>query len=367
LIPEDLFSPTPPKFELHELNRTYAGKRLSNFIQMLVLYDAIVVDSLLFDSGNVGIQQAYSEFPEIIRGVFVGWRPRREIGKVLDRTIPFDRPIPPDGISRSDWGQWQLQDSSEKPLMDRMSEATNRYFPEEFRGGIPKDEQFELDNNMHLGIPRACLNSTMTLARAHFYLEIARYLGISYSPDPVRSLYFQRLTEGYHDALKQGMPERVLALADNYTFRSTPSEFENILSVDLSIPPVAEMAVRYAKKKRCCLAVAVHELRDSPNAKRFRDWTAELVQLTEDNRAGNREAEHRLKDLQRVCELWRNDPDEEVKYRSRTLNLQGLPVIGGVLKGLNMFEKVALPDPVLVINKPHRYFLFINDLYRSDL
>jgi hypothetical protein len=48
-----------------------------------------------------------------------------------------------------------------------------------------------------------------------------------------------------------------------------------------------------------------------------------------------------VKEVQQVCETWKKDVKEEVQYKTRKLNLEKIPLIGGILKALNMHENVT--------------------------
>jgi hypothetical protein len=69
-----------------------------------------------------------------------------------------------------------------------------------------------------------------------------------------------------------------------------------------------------------------------------------------------------LAQLNEVCRMWREDANEGVRYKTRKLNLEGLPKLGGVLKAVNMQEALTIKDPILSPKKEHSYFLFLNDL-----
>ena len=46
---------------------------------------------------------------------------------------------------------------------------------------------------------------------------------------------------------------------------------------------------------------------------------------------------------------------EGVRFKTRRLNLGHLPIIGGVLKALNMQEALTIKDPILVPRKRYYY------------
>jgi hypothetical protein len=56
---------------------------------------------------------------------------------------------------------------------------------------------------------------------------------------------------------------------------------------------------------------------------------------------------------------------EGVQYKTRKINLESVPYIGGILKALDVHELETKLDIVLKPKKDHQYFLFLNDLFRK--
>jgi hypothetical protein len=88
------------------------------------------------------------------------------------------------------------------------------------------------------------------------------------------------------------------------------------------------------------------------------------LHLGDGGRASAKEQAEMVKELKNVCEVWKNDVREEVKYKIRKLSLEKLPLVGGVLKSLNIHEK-TIKDPILWPSSKYSYFLFLNDLIRD--
>jgi len=350
-----------PTFDVSALAQSYGGRAFANVIQNIVLYDTIIVDSLLFQVHS-DVSTACELFPDIIKGIYVRCGVRRKIGGLVGNIAGWDRvDQPPFGISRQEWGWLQLQDASEKPLMDMLDSVAPDLFPPEYAAG----QELQDDLPPFPGLPLCCTNSMMTLARAHFYLELARELGVALSIDPIRSRYFEVLLARMRENIQRGTPEKVLAFFEERVLRQSIDQYPGLISVDLSIPPVAELVVTIAKRKRCSLHTAALEVRESKNAVRFRQWCAQLRALEGQGRAAAKEQAEMLDELKQVCEIWRKDVHEEVEYKTRRLNLEKLPLIGQVLKALNMHESVVIKDPVLRPSRRYSYFLFLNDLIRQ--
>lgn len=362
-LARELVEPYVPVFNASAFTQ-YGGVTLANVIQNIVLYDRLVVDSLLFQVSS-SVSTACELFPDVIRGVYVRNQVRMKIGHIVDFiAFPDSVSEPPAGISDQEWRHWQLQDSSEKPLMDHMDNVVQDLIPPEYQNDPEVLRRINRDKPITAYMPLCCTNSMMTLGRAHFYLELARELGLPLSADPIRSKYFKVLFEKFSYDIQQGAPEKLVAFFEERVLEDPIKEAQGIISVDLSIPPVAELVLNYAKRKKCSLYAATLEVRESNNAKRFREWCAKFVSLGFQERAGAKEQIEMLDDLKQACEVWRKDVREEVEYKTRKLNLENLPYIGVVLKALNMHEREPIRDPIVRPNKRYSYFLFLNDLLR---
>jgi hypothetical protein len=122
--------------------------------------------------------------------------------------------------------------------------------------------------------------------------------------------------------------------------------------------------VGYAQKKECSLRAATMEVRESQHARVFRTWCARFSELTGGGRVTLGERMEMFRELRDVCDVWTRDVREEVDYRRRKLNLEAIPLIGGLLKAVNMHESLVIKDPILRPRKPYAYLLFLNDLLR---
>ena|SRR5215471_2025582 len=97
----------------------------------------------------------------------------------------------------------------------------------------------------------------------------------------------------------------------------------------------AEFVLRLAKKNTCRLHQATIDVRESKNAHAFRNWCAQFASLEQNNRPAAKAQIEMLAQIYQVCKVWRDDVKEGVNYKTRKINLEHLPIIGGVLKALN--------------------------------
>lgn len=157
--------------------------------------------------------------------------------------------------------------------------------------------------------------------------------------------------------------EKIVAHAENIILKDAIEESGAPISLKLTIPPIAELVMSYSAKKKCPIHEAIIEIRQSKNATKFREWCQIYTEASMKGRPGIKEQAELFKDFNNVCEIWKNDINEEVDYKTRTITLEKIPIIGGTLKSLNM-DKLSVRDPVLVSKTNFSYFLLLNDLYQ---
>lgn len=336
------------------------GPHLANVIQTIVLHDALLVDSVLFDIGTVS--HAHELFPDVIKGVFIRDSMREQVGERLDAMpLPAWRDKPP-AMSLDDWHRWLLLDSSEKPMMDRIDKTPPRLIPAEYACDAEITRALDRIKPVWTGIPSFLLNSGLTVARAHFYLELARELRVPLSLDPVRSTYLRPVIDDPRMALVSPVPEEFIS--DFEAQVSDESEVHPII-FDVDIPPVAEYVLHYAQCHRTSLRTATLEVRDSKNARNFRDWCARLFALRDEGGLRAKvESKRIVSDFKKACDAWASDVGEGVDFQRRKLKLGDIPLVGKVLSAAGMAE-LCVKDPILRPKSRYRYFLFLNDLLRA--
>jgi len=359
-IPKYLIDDNVPSFEISEFTE-YGAPSLSNIIQNIILYDKIIVDSILFQI-NSDLSIACELFPDTIFGVYLRPMVRSKIGTIVQNIARMEWGQP-NWFPKEDWIFWQIQESSEIQLMDKLDSVVPDLIPREYE----HDEEILsfIEKGIEGDMPLCCTNSLMSLGRAHYYLELSRELGVPLSADPIRSKYFEILLESIKDPISKGTPEVIIAYFENTVFDEVKKQLKNIISLDFSIPAVTELAVNYAKIKKCSLKNAVVEIRNSKNAINFREWCSRLFSLDRSGRYAIIEQKEMFKELGNACEIWKNDVRNFVDYKVRKLSFEKIPMAGEILKAFNM-QQIEVKDPVIMGKiKKHSYFLFLNDLLRK--
>ena len=328
-------------------------------LQSLVLHEQIVVDSLLIASHS-GVEEALSHCPEIIRGVYLPFYVRDRIGQRLQRFVNADLCLDT-GLDDKEFQDFRFADGLEK---DRYEVAGAREgtrlvptnysgdpFIQSHKNGVPAD------------IPSVLVRSNSSIGRAHFYAELARELQIPLAADPHKSRYLERRIGRNGATALSDVASEVVRGFDEHVNEKLDEESGGLISHDLAIPAIAEFILGFAQKYKMPLLQAALEIRNSENAKQFRGWCCSLSTALAEGRSGTQEQQKLLKELQKVTEAWSKDVDELVKYETRKVKLDKIPVIGGVLKATSLADwKVR--DPILEPSRPVAYLLFLNDLLR---
>lgn len=340
---------------------------LANTIQNMVLYDTIIVDSLLLQA-DTGVRAACELFPNVIKGVYLDYNLRQRIGERVYTVTPmWDSLKQPSSISDEHWSKINMVEQNVKPLMDEMTHVVPDLVPTDYTNDRLLEFRCKIaeqDPLMHQNLPDCCVNSSATLARTHYYLELAKELAVPLSTHPIRSSYFEILVGKYKESLRRGEPESLVNYFEKKVLKEPVDVAEIPISLDLTIPPIAELVLNYADRNDCEISDAVMEIRQSKHAIKFRDWCKNYVALTSKGRSATKEKIALFEEFKKVCETWKNDVKEEVDYKTRKINLESIPVVGGILKALNMNE-VTVKDPVLHPQEKFTYFLLLNDLYRD--
>lgn len=334
---------------------------VANVIQSIVLYDTVVVDSVLLE-GHAPAADLFELFPGILKGIFINFEDRLQIADLITQ-VTGGNDLIPEQMTVDEWRLLRNHDLKEKHLQDWLQNQKITRYPPEYQTQAARD-YFEKRGNKEIFFPHAVHGTGFTIQRSHFYLELARMLGIALSPHPHRTKYYELLTDEVKQSLRRGTPERIIAFFEENALLSAVKESADLVSVNLEIPAVAELVFNYAKRAGVNLVTATLNTRHSRNAQKFREWCAKFSSLGDGGRASAKEQAEMVKELKNVCEVWKNDVKEEVKYKTRKLSLEKLPVVGGVLKSLNIHEK-TIKDRILWPSSKYSYFLFLNDLIRD--
>jgi hypothetical protein len=331
---------------------------LHNLIQNLVLYDRVVVDSqLLALEENCKIVCEF--FGDAVSGLLIDGPLRAQLAAEVVKFVTFERDAH-DASVKMDHQHQVLLDEIRKGDLE-LRQYHYSVINGSFRDDVAEDLRTQaelLSQTLEEFAPpmRMFTGTNRSIERAHFYLELARSLGLYLSPHPTRAEYFRR-TISDALALPKGFADKVVGFVDEKLKSSDATYF---LNACWDIPPVAEYVIKFADDKHIDLISAILEVRNSKHARSFRKFCAEMGRNIRVGRCGMPAAQGVYEELRRTCLAWQRDVNEHVKYERRTLDLGEVWLIGGILKAFGM-NKIRLKDPVIAVDKP--YLLFLNDLY----
>lgn len=332
-----------------------------HMLQAIVLYEHIVVDSLLYDSDH-DIRGAFDLCPDIFRAVYLPCGVRTEIGRRLESLVALDVSLEDVlGLPQEEF-QRLRQNDHDHDKYSVTEEVRCRTIP---RSLVNDPSVLRFSNGFPLDLPSVLNRSATTVGRAHFYLELARELQIPLAPEPHKARYLSTIVDRMRPINLHGMPERIIDSFDRWVGEAVSMSMERygLTSVRATIPPVPEYVLGYARKNGLSLLESAIEIRNSKNARSYRAWCKTLSDVTASGRAGRKDLQRILADLDHVCDVWSKDIGEEVDYRTRVITFEKVPMIGDLLKGGGVAEwKVR--DPLLTPARPICDLLFLNDLLR---
>lgn len=202
-------------------------------------------------------------------------------------------------------------------------------------------------------------DSNDSLGRALFYLEFSQELDITpnLSPDKKHWLNeFQRIVE-------PPLHDRISKLFDKAVTEELDTILHNAAGVSqIATPPVAELIVRTCLAQNRPLDEVTMELKESREAKSYREMLATIEGNLKRGRAGQIEAARAIRSLSDLASVWSEelDPTLGVFKRKRTLSFKSLPLIGKLLETANMSE-LEIKDYIL--SSPPGYLAFISSWY----
>ena len=327
-------------------------------LQSLVLHEQIVVDSLLIPSHS-DVGQALALCPEVIRGVYLPFYVRERIGQRLERFVTADLGLDT-GLDAKEFQEFRFADGFEQNRYEEASTQETRLVPTNYSGD-PFIQRFK--NGVPRDVPSVLVRSSSSFGRAHFYAELARELQIPLAADPHKCRYLKRAIGRNGANALYNVASEVVREFDEQVNEGLEEESDGLISHDLAIPAIAEYILGFAQKYKMPLLRAALEIRNSENAKQFRAWCGRLTAALAEGRSGTQEQQKLLKELRTVTDAWSKDVDELVKYETRKVALDKIPVVGGLLKATSL-ANWKVHDPILEPSKPVAYLLFLNDLLR---
>ncbi len=223
-------------------------------------------------------------------------------------------------------------------------------------------EWFEhADKDYHDQSGLAFGNSTDSLPRALFYLELSRQAGVAAFVSETKREILQFLDKHLSEAFQE-IERRVDSSMHKAVTEALGCACQ---SFDIRMPPLVESIWRKAYKENLSLLESTEALHESVEARGFREWLAGVEgDLRSGSRAGAVNAAKRVNELSSQVKQWTESLNTNLgtTYRERTANLEAIPYIGWIFKLFGV-EKVKIKDPYLTA--PARYIAFIGNWYKD--
>ena len=191
--------------------------------------------------------------------------------------------------------------------------------------------------------------------RALVYMDMARQLGIHYSPHPAR---LKMIFDKSHQ--KFGHTEELVIMMFERKIQSSP--LYELLEINPTIPPVVEYVLDFSKQNDLSLMDGIFEIRNSDNAKRFRSYFSTLItgQIDLTKRVSFGELQVLEQEVHSAATDWVTDLNEHKLYETRNVSLRAIKYIGPLL-GMVGSGTIKIKSRILKHKYPH--LLFLNDVY----
>jgi hypothetical protein len=306
---------------------------ISRVVGFTVMYDFAVVDSFALEMSTQGVVDdrliQITSFPDSVIG-------KCALELMKDLSSLYERYDPSELYWLSDdWNHSELFEMPDKKWADALGH----------RG---------------LRIPSILTDSNNSPARALFYLELAGRAGVPLLLSPQKDRW---VTTG-REKVRQFAHELVVSKVETQLQARIDDQITGLFSRTVSVPlaPVSRMILRRATDERKSLLDVAIEIRESREAKTFRNWLVELNKaLASGYEAGLVKAHAELKKLESLVDAWLKvgDVKQGIEYEPRSVNIGEIPVIGWIVKMAGI-RAISVNDPIL---NPNRVYRFISQWY----
>lgn len=195
------------------------------------------------------------------------------------------------------------------------------------------------------------------VSRSFEYAVLAKSLKAYLALHPERTFAINNLSNGDSQL---SAAEIIIKRLDNKMHNSTACE---LVGANITVPPVAEHVIAFAKFNNLSLIDAIMVIRSNKNAQAFRKRCYEIDQVMLDvsPRSAVSEMQKLVEDIDSVASIWTNDINEGVQYVKRTISLSKVWGLGSLLESTGL-SKITVKDPILWNKTPD--LLFLNGLYK---
>lgn len=216
----------------------------------------------------------------------------------------------------------------------------------------------DLLNEITTGISTIA-NTNQTIPRAIFYLVLSEFCKAPLFLSPAKDDLLKYVSEMCTSDLLKDIEDTV--------DKTLLGEVLDLSKTGISLPPLAEHIFKTAYKKKISIVQAMADIRESKDAKKFREWLHGIhVNLIDGTRPGLIEAEKMIGNLRETVQKWAENMDIGLDVTHKYTPF-GVGICTDVLEKIGIYIEIPsisfeIKDPIL--NK-HRHFKFIASWYKK--
>jgi hypothetical protein len=310
-------------------------------LEQAVVHDRLIIDRILVD-------------PLIrIRG----------LPQSPDTLAAYDRIFSHEFFALTDVPESVRQAAAEAIYKNRRIFAELTYRPEEPFYGPDKTLHDALRSVSDVYSRHCFATSEDCAERAWFYLSVSNAAQMPLIVSSAKRHYLTFLGAKLRATMHAALTKRLL---HDDIAAATEALADEVAPSDAPLLPVQEMILVKSLRENLSPLDACLALRNSVEAKEYR---AKLRRIYLDLRGPadcRQKAQKAITDLTALVAKWRTDPDEEIKYRSYTLQLGKLPMIDWIADGFDPPIEWRLPKWLgTILNSPNPSHVFISSWFRG--
>ena len=208
----------------------------------------------------------------------------------------------------------------------------------------------QISRGVH-GLGSLIADSNRSVPRALFYLELSRHAGLQ--------LFLSYEKRNLLNDLERLLWQDAFSLVSDSVNAAVVKSQTTDHDIRLETPPVVDLVIRRAFKRKISLEESIIEVRNLEGAQQFRDLLAQIQRLLMlGDAAPKLKINKLLQPLLKAANTWSLAADPEVRWLWQA-KINKLPKIGAFL------EALGIEIPALPVKVPfHSYVQFVSEWYK---
>ncbi|MBF0456406.1 MAG: hypothetical protein HQK99_00735 [Nitrospirae bacterium] len=223
--------------------------------------------------------------------------------------------------------------------------------------GFGGEKSYQDNRSNFLDCDNHICRSNLGVERTIFYYEIAAAARVPIVLHPARNVEMMNINRAIIDAyktIKQRLKEK---------FENPINHLFSNINIDISLqyPALSMYMLKLSAKRGQSLLQTVLEIRETKEAKAFRNWLKNIQYgLVDDSYKEKFNALKLLNEIDKITKVWIDELNTSagISYKPRSITLSKLPRIGLIS---SLLDDISFPDPILVNTKS--YLTFISQWY----